>query len=205
MRIQGQRSFAISRRVLGSLIHDPYTLQQIIPGCRSVEATAADAYNLSLALRVGKVEETFDGTLLFADAGTAHGFGIQATARNEDGAITCHGHVSLDETTPGATELRYDLAFEFSGRPGAISPRLQETTARAMLRRSFEALERQAAIRTRVYTTTPPPPAGDPPLPALPDPDTIVMRRRWLVVLGALLTILLLRRGLGRAPAPTNP
>lgn len=204
MRIQGQQSFATSRTVLWSLIHEAFTLQLVIPGCQSIEATAADAYNLSLATRVGKVEEAFDGTLIFEDASHPNSFGIQATARNEDGAITCHGRVSLDETIPGATELRYDLTFDFSGRPGTISPRLQQTTARAMLRRSFEALERQVAIRTRVYTTAPPPPTGERPLPALPDPDVIIMRRRLLVVLAALLAVLLLRRGVGRAAAAST-
>lgn len=205
MRIQGQRSLAISRAVLWSLIHDPFTLRQVIPGCRSIEATAADAYNLSFALRVGKVEEALDGSLAFEDVSHPDGFGVWAAARNEHGGIACHGHVTLDETAPGTTELRYDLTFDFSGRPGTISPRLQQTTARALLRRSFEALEQQAAIRIRVYTTTPPLPPGERPLPALPDPDAIVMRRRLMVVLAALLAVLLLGRGIGRKPAASEP
>ena len=81
------------------------------------------------------------------------------------------------------------------GRLSTVASRLLETTARAFARRSLEGLERQVEMRTRIYTSS------AVPLVSTPTGTTVARLagvRRGATLLGVLLAVIFLLRGLDR-------
>lgn len=203
MKIEGQQTYATSRDVLWSLLHDPVTLTRILPGCESLEAVSADEFRGSFAVRVGQTVETFSGTLSLSRALPPHSYDFVAQGNNSDGGIHCRGRVTLRAEVPDSTTLAYEADIDVAGRPTQLTDRMLLTTARSFARRSLEALQQQVAIRTRVYTTS----AGTPPVgwggeSALRAPtsqalDRLLFRRRLITAALVLLAALLFFRRAG--------
>lgn len=199
MRIEGQRTYAASREILWALLNDPFALQRCWPGCRSLEAIGPDEYRAEMEVRVGRVVERFNGALHREQVIPYLGFNFVADGQNPDGSLLARGRITLEDAAGGDTTLGYEIDLNVAGRPATVSERMLLTTARSLLRRSLDALESEAATRTRVYTTT------------VTGPETRVMpveasRRlltmgRWLALALALLGALLLWRGLERRQA----
>lgn len=195
MRFEGQQTYAAAPETLRLLLNDPVALREIIPGCQNLEATGPNEYQVRLTLRIGQNIETFEGMLKLDQATptgdiTFHVVGATSTA------VTARGRLAFDQQSDGETRVTYEAEAAADGPP-AVSPRLMQTTGRAFVRRCLQNLERQVAIRTRVYTTVTAAPAVvvAPPGAAWQRAE---MRRRLSVVAVLALLILLLGRGLGR-------
>lgn len=200
MRIEGQQTYAAGREVLWSLLLDPVILERVIPGCESFEAVAANEYRVTVAVRIGQIVEQFAGSLHLEPTSTRQSMLFRVEGQNPDGAVRCSGRISLQEQGGEATMLSYEADFDVTGRPAGVSSRMLETVARSFARRSREALQRQVEIRTRVYTTTTrreEQPIVSP--TTIDDLDQIVIRRRVLAVISAILAILLVWRSIGRS------
>ena len=201
MRFDGQRTYPAEPETLRLLLNDPVALRNIIPGCQTLEASGPNDYQLCLTLRVGQNIETFDGTLTLDHAAPLGDIVFRAAGTVAHTAVTVSGHLALNWQPGGETLLTYE-ANAVADTPPAISSRLLQTTGRAFVRRCLEHLERQVAIRTRVYTTTAAiPVAAAPDSPAQHRAE--VRRRLSFVALLAVLA-LLLGRGLGRRSRSTG-
>lgn len=200
MKMEGRQTFAAGVDLLWTLLNDPLALQQLLPGCETFEAVAANEYRVALDLRVGAVNERFEGILLLERVIPFTRFDFRAEGESPSGLINCRGRVSLEDgAANGAdrhTSLSYEADIDVGGRLTAVSGRLLETTARAFARRALEGLEKQVAMRTRTYTSTLD--APQPAAPAVGGPPWLVAGRSAAILLGALAAFLLLLRGLDR-------
>jgi carbon monoxide dehydrogenase subunit G len=193
MRIEGRETFPAHPEIVWSLIGEPGMVERLLPGCELVEPVAPNQYRLELKQRIGKATEPLSAALNLERVAPTMGFDFRAAAHGHSGALSLRGHVALEDQGTDCTALSYIVDVDGDQFP-AVSPRMLETTARAFARRSLEALEKQVAIRTRVYTTS----AFRPePAPALTRQNMAVLQR-LLTVTSVLLTILLLWRGLAR-------
>lgn len=202
MRVEGEQTYAAGREVIWSLLYDPITLKQLVPGCDSLELVSSDEYRGRLSIRVGQMVEQFSGTLRLEQMVPGHSFTFQAEGQNPDGAVNASGRISLHSDGVEMTRLAYEAEFAATGRPAQVSERLLLTTARSFARRSLEALQRQVDIRTRTYTTTTAKPERTlSPSSTTDDLDRLVIRRRVMAVLSFLL-VLLVWRSIGRRRMP---
>lgn len=198
MRFEGQRTYPAEPETLRLLLNDPIALGNIIPGCQDLEATGPNDYRLRLTLRVGQNIETFDGVLMLEQAAPAGDITFRATGTAANTAVTVRGRLAFDRQPGGETLLTYEVDAAAGTLP-AISTRLLQTTGRAFVRRCLEQMERQVAIRTRVYTTSAVAQAVAVPDSAAQHPAGV---RRRLFVVGVLaLLAWLLGRGVGRRAA----
>jgi len=200
MKMEGRQTFAAGVELLWTLLNDPLALQQVLPGCETFEAIAANEYRVALALRVGAVTERFEGTLLLERVIPFTRFDFHAEGESPNGLVSCHGRVSLEDgAANGAdrhTSLSYEAEIDVGGRLADVSGRLLETTARAFARRTLEGLEKQVAMRTRTYTSTLDAPEA--PAPTAGATHWLAVGRSVGVLFGVLLTLFLLLRGLDR-------
>ncbi len=194
MKVEGRRVYAANREILWSLLHDPIVMQHCWPGCESLEAVGPDEYRAVVELRIGQVVERFTGGLHLEHVIPYEGYSFLADGQNADGSVMVRGRIQLDSAADG-TVLSYEADVVVAGRPAAVSPRMLMTTARAFARRGLDTLEKEVAIRTRVYTTT----AGEPDA-ALSPAEALrhFQLRRWLALAVALLGALLIWRGIER-------
>lgn len=154
MRVAGRQVYSAGAEVLWSVLHDPFALERLLPGCESIEATAADQFSVTLSLRVGQSVERLSGVFYLDSATPFLEFSFRAEGESANGGIVSHGRVYLEEEKEGATAVGYEADIEVNGQIATVSPRLLETTARAFGRRCLESLDGQVALRTRVYTTS---------------------------------------------------
>lgn len=200
MRFEGQRTYGAEPETLRLLLNDPVALRSIIPGCQTLEATGPNDYRLLLTLRVGQNIETFDGTLTLDHAAPLGDIVFHAAGSVANTAVTVRGRLMLDWQPGGQTRVTYE-ADAAAETPAAISSRLLQTTGRAFVRRCLEHLERQVAIRTRIYSTSTERPV------AAPDRNVqhrAEIRRRMSLVAALALLVLLLGRGLSRRARNTG-
>lgn len=153
MKIEGHQTYAVDREVLWLLLHDPYALARVLPGCESLEALGSHEFQGTFAVRVGQMMESFSGTLSLEKSIPLESYEFIAKGNNSDGAITCRGRVLLRDEGSNHTTLAYEADIEVSGRPAQLTQRMLLTTARSFARRSFEALQQQIDVRDNVYAT----------------------------------------------------
>lgn len=197
MRIEGSQTYPAEPDVIWSLVSEPGTIARILSGCDVFESVASNQHRFVLNLRMGKVVELVAFTLDVAQVVPFKALTFRADGQSLSGSLNVQGHISLERQALDGVQLTY--AAEIDGDQfKAVSPRMLETIARAFARRSLEALDKEVAIRTRVYTTT-----------AIPSPQSVpispAQRHR---ALGRLMTIvslfligILIRRGLDRLRA----
>lgn len=200
MRVEGRHTLAADRETVWNLLYDSATFQNILPGVESFEAISAHEFRIVLRLRIGQIVDHFTGTLWLDGVTPLTGFDFQADGESGSGLIHGRGRVYLEDAAANDTALCYEVDFEVDGPLQSANDRVLTTTARAFARRTLEALERQLALRTRVYTTVVPPPALD--LATRTTEARLSAARRLAAMLGILLFVVLLQRVLAQRPAP---
>ncbi len=203
MRVEGRHTLAADHETVWNVLYDPATFQNILPGVESFEAISAHEFRVVLRLRIGQIVDHFTGTLWLDDVMPLTGFDFQADGESSSGLIHGRGRVYLEDAAAGEAVLCYEVDFEVDGPLQNANDRVLTTTARAFARRTLEALERQLALRTRVYTTAVPPPALD--LATRTTEARLGAARRLAAMLGILLFVVFLRRVLAQRPAPLTP
>ncbi len=198
MIVEGRRTYAANSEILWSLLHDPDTLKRILPGCDVLEAGAGDELRLTIDTRIGPATEHLIGTLRFDRVAPHRSFEFTAESGNRSGALTARGRVSFEPESGERTVLVYEAGIEAGGGFAQVSPRLMQTTMNALARRALEALEREAALRTRVFTTTTMLPAPEREARSTTAVDRLAPYRRLLVIGPILLALALIIRGIDR-------
>lgn len=153
MKIEGQRSYSVGRDVLWSILNDPVAVSRLLPGCQAFEPVSPDVYRLVVDVRLGRAVERLAGTLSSTQVDPYRSLTFLARSESPSGPAECRGRVELKDAGDSAATLAYEAVLT-PGEGLSISSRMLETTARAFARRALDALEQEAAIRTRVYTTT---------------------------------------------------
>ncbi len=153
MKIEGQRSYSVGRDVLWSILSDPVSVGRLLPGCEVFEPVGSDLYRLVVDIRLGRVVERVAGAVSVTHIEPYRSLAFLAQGQSPGAPAECRGRIELKDAGDDAATLIYEVTLA-PGEALSTSPRMLETTARAFVRRALDALEQEAAIRTRVYTTT---------------------------------------------------
>lgn len=153
MRIEGIYSFPAPRELVWSLLHDLAILRQSLPGCEEFDQIANTVYVAALQIQRGPFKGQYRGEVKLIDDGLHDGYGLTLEGEGPDGFVSGSGTLSLDEQD-GTTIVRYEGDVELADSTAAESPRMLRTTANALIRQFFEALDRQVKIQTGIHTTS---------------------------------------------------
>ena len=152
MRIEGTYKFAAPRVRVWSMLHDPGTIQQALPGCMQVEQFTASDYAAAMHIQQGPFKGKYRGTVTLSGVEPNKGTDLLLEGQGPEGSIWGRGTLALDEKTE-FTIVRYEGDVEIVGQKASQSPRLLETTAKSLIRQFFEAIDRQLRIQMGVHTT----------------------------------------------------
>lgn len=152
MRIEGSHTFNAPRVRVWSILQDPETLQQALPGCEQIDQITAFDFAAIMHIHQGPFKGKYRGTVQLSNVEMDEAKEMILEGQGPEGSLWGRGTVALDEKD-GRTTMRYEGDVEVTGHTASTSPRLLETTANSLIRQFFEAIDRQIQIQTGIHTT----------------------------------------------------
>lgn len=167
MELAGNYTFTAPREVVWDSIMNPEVLQNILPGCESLERVGDAEYNGVLNLRVGPVQGKFAGKVFLTNLNQPESFHMDIDGQGAAGFVRGGGDARL-EMMDGQTVLTYEGKADVGGRIASVGQRLLDTSAKSITRQSLESLDRLIQAQTQPQPTLeegapPPAPAFVPP------------------------------------------
>jgi carbon monoxide dehydrogenase subunit G len=209
VKIEGTYTFPVTRDFVWMLLQDPVVIKRALPGCEEFDQIAASDFVVAMRIEHGPFKGLYQGHLQFISGDQADRFVMNVDGTGPEGAVRGQGMLHFDEQD-GSTFVHYAGDVIYTGPIAEKSPRLVQTTANALIRQFFEAIDQQVQLQTGVHTTS----LSDGALRARPsrsiDMEDVVAKIRqdrrtvWLVLIllafaifsmtGALVFLLLLVR-----------
>ena len=153
MRIEGVYTFTASRELVWSLLHDPVTIRQSLPGCDEFDQVAASVYVAALHIQRGPFKGQYRGQLKLVSDELRDRSDFTLEGEGPEGIILGSGAITLNEQDE-STMVQYVGDVDFAGLTAVDSPRMLKTTANALIRQFFEAIDRQVRIQTGTQPTS---------------------------------------------------
>jgi carbon monoxide dehydrogenase subunit G len=140
MKIEGTQELHVPRdRVYAALI-EPEVLRRCIPGCESLEKTAADTYSATLKAGVGSIKGTFKGEVRLEDMRPPEHYRIVVEGKGAIGFAKGSADFDLEERD-GATVIKYSGELQIGGTIAGVGQRMIQGAAKMMASRFFVSLE----------------------------------------------------------------
>ncbi len=142
MNIEGTYTFSAPRDVVWSMMLDPDVLAKAMPGCEKLEQTDENSYSGILNIRVGPVQGRFNGSVVLSDINAPEGYTLALKGNGAPGFVNGTGTMELIDEGDSCT-VKYTSDAQVGGRLAGVGQRLLETSARAIVRQSLEAMDQQ--------------------------------------------------------------
>jgi carbon monoxide dehydrogenase subunit G len=187
MEMKGEQLIAASRQQVWDALNDPEALKACIPGCESIEAAGANAYQVLMVAKVGPVSAKFKGKLTLSDVQPPESYSIAFEGQGGAAGFAKGGaKVKLFSENKEQTKLAYDVNANVGGKLAQIGSRLVDAAARKVADDFFARFNARFAAKPDEHHDEhhPEPVARDPDLPAVS--DTTLM----FFAAGALLVVL---------------
>jgi carbon monoxide dehydrogenase subunit G len=141
LALKGDHTVSIDREQVWQLLNDPAVLQEIIPGCETLNRISDDMYELGLGLVVGSVSGNYKGTVKLTDKHPPERYDLLLTGDGSIGFVK--GNAQFVLTAKGeTTEITYDGQAEVGGLIAGVGNRVLGGVAKYMVKRFFKALDK---------------------------------------------------------------
>jgi uncharacterized protein len=147
MKIEGTQELHAPRERVYSALTDPEILQRCIPGCESLEKTAADTYAATLKAGVGAIKGTFKGEVRLENMRPPEHYRIVVEGKGGVGFAKGSADFDLEEKE-GATLIKYSGELQIGGTIAGVGQRMIQGAAKMMAARFFAALEAEVKAST---------------------------------------------------------
>ena len=142
MNIEGTYTFAAPRDIVWPMMLDPEVLAKAMPGCEKLEQTDENSYDGILNIRVGPVQGRFSGGVVLSDINAPEAYTLTLKGNGAPGFVNGTGSMNIVDEGDSCT-IHYTSDAQVGGRLAGVGQRLLETSARAIVRQSLEAIEQQ--------------------------------------------------------------
>ena len=135
-------------------LNDPDILRQSIPGCEELEQTADDEFATKVVLKIGPVKARFAGNVKLNREGAPEHFTLRGEGNGGTAGFAKGGaDVTLEETSPEQTTLRYTAHVDIGGKLAQLGSRLVQSTAKKLSAKFFDNFAK--TFGTEVHTEAP--------------------------------------------------
>ena len=76
MELKGAYSIPAPREVVWDMLNDPDILRACLPGCESLEGSAAEGFSARVTTKIGPVKATFNGSVTLSNVNPPEGYTI---------------------------------------------------------------------------------------------------------------------------------
>ena len=118
-------------RVWDALL-DPAVLVQAIPGCSRLEATGANAYDMTVTAGVAAIRGTYAGSCTLHDLAPHESLRMNLQGAGAPGTIGADVAVSFAEAGDGTTRVTYAADAVVGGMVGGVGQRMLTSVSRKM-------------------------------------------------------------------------
>jgi len=139
----GASFVAMKPQELWPLLLDPDFLATVIPGCKSLERTGANAYRGQMVMGAGVIKELFDVDVQLHDLDEPRSLRLAGGARGALGASSGEALIRLREEKHG-TWIEYSYGVDLTGKVAAVGGRMLDGAARLLTGEFFKRLARRA-------------------------------------------------------------
>ena len=138
MQINDSQRIPASRQRVWEALNNPDILRQCIPGCQSLEMSAANEMMATVVLKVGPVKATFGGKVTLSDLDPPSSYRISGEGSGGiAGFAKGSAAVKLSEDGSEATILSYEVDAQIGGKLAQLGGRLIDSTARKLAGQFF--------------------------------------------------------------------
>lgn len=149
MELKGERLLPASRETAWALLNDSEVLKACVPGCESLTASGANAYEVVMTAAIGPVKARFKGKLSVTDLDPPKSYRLLFEAQSpQAGFARGEARVELEELAARETRLIYSATAQIGGKLAQIGARLIDAAAATTAERFFQSFAAQLAART---------------------------------------------------------
>lgn len=139
MKLQGNYQFQAPPERLWDALLDPEVVKECIPGVKSFTPLSPDSYKVEVALRVGIVSATYNGTMEIADKAPPHSYRMRVRGSGVRTNLSAEGEIALREKD-GGTILSFNGDVQVTGVLARAGQRLMTNVAQQQIGRFFKCL-----------------------------------------------------------------
>ncbi len=138
MELDGQELIAANREAVWQALNDPEILKQCIAGCESLEQDGDDAFEATVALKIGPVKARFKGNVKLEDKVYPESYRIVGEGSGGIAGFAKGGATVQLEEQGENTLLKYDVEAKVGGKIAQLGSRLIMSTSKKLAGQFFE-------------------------------------------------------------------
>jgi uncharacterized protein len=137
MKITGEQTIAAKPEQVWMALNDPEVLRQSIPGCKSLEKSAGNAFKATIETKVGPIKALFNGDVELSDLDPPNGYTL--SGRGSAGSMgNAKGSARVRLVPDGSgTKLTYDVDADVTGKFAQLGSRLIQGAANLLAEQFF--------------------------------------------------------------------
>ena len=144
MELKGAYRIPAPREVVWDMLNDPDILRACLPGCESLEGSAADGFSARVTTKIGPVKATFNGSVALSNVHPPEGYTIGGEGKGGvAGFAKGSADVALAEEGDG-TLLTYVANAQVGGKLAQLGSRLIDSTAKKLADQFFSCFAAKA-------------------------------------------------------------
>jgi carbon monoxide dehydrogenase subunit G len=159
MDMTGERRIPAPRARVWDALLDPDVLRRAIPGCKTLERTADNAFKATAAVKVGPIATSFTGDIKLLDLEAPASYRIQGSGQGGPAGFARGGATVTLAEDGAATLLSYTVNAEVGGKLAQLGGRLIDSSAKQMADQFFDRFTAEVAPANAVETPDHPAPA----------------------------------------------
>jgi uncharacterized protein len=144
--IEGEETIQAPISKVWDALNDAEILKACIPGCQSLEKKSDTELAATVVLKIGPIKATFTGEVTLSNLNPPQGYTITGEGKGGIAGFAKGGaDVTLTETEPGVTVLKYAAKADVGGKIAQLGSRLITSTSKKLAGEFFSTFNEKVS------------------------------------------------------------
>lgn len=144
--IEGEETIQAPISKVWDALNDAEILKACIPGCQSLDKKSDTELAATVVLKIGPIKATFTGEVTLSNLNSPQGYTITGEGKGGIAGFAKGGaDVTLAETEPGVTVLKYAAKADVGGKIAQLGSRLITSTSKKLAGEFFSTFNEKVS------------------------------------------------------------